>query len=141
MIEGLADFPRAPHLFRLALQIAPRHVQADGVAIHAVERPVLRDVLAAASERHHQLELVVHVPGLVGIREFASIRHQRVGVFLEEKRRFAIRVVTHLYGVGCVVAPHAVDTMHGKTPLASAHRETRNGRWRKNVLADHTGWY
>src|SRR5690606_30001022 len=47
LLEGLADLPGAAGLLRLALQVAPRHVERNAVAPDAIERLVERDVLAA----------------------------------------------------------------------------------------------
>jgi hypothetical protein len=49
----------------------------------------------------------------------------RIGGFLEEKRRFTVRVATHLTGMRRVVATDAVDTPHRKYLIGS---HNRNGR-------------
>src|SRR4029453_11922415 len=38
VVEALADLPGPAELLRLALQVAPRHVEADGVAPDALHR-------------------------------------------------------------------------------------------------------
>ena len=60
-LERLGDLPRPPRLLRDVLQVAPRHVEPDRIAEDVAERRVDGDVLAAFAERHHQLDLVVHV--------------------------------------------------------------------------------
>src|ERR687895_704985 len=47
LVEPLRHVPRAPHLLRLGLQVAPRHVEPHRVAEDAVERALHRDVAAA----------------------------------------------------------------------------------------------
>src|SRR5262249_52365904 len=51
------------HVARGDLQIAPREVDTDAIAVDAVERLIERDVASAGLERHHQLHLVMHVLG------------------------------------------------------------------------------
>src|SRR6266508_5655733 len=48
MVEGLADLPRPLDVARGDLQVAPREVDADAVAVDAVERLRGRNVAAAA---------------------------------------------------------------------------------------------
>ena len=63
MLEGLADLPGAAQLLGLALQVAPGHVEADGVAEDVVQRACAAGCRCRRCQRHHQLDLVVHVAG------------------------------------------------------------------------------
>ncbi len=63
MVEGLADLPRPLQVARGDLQVAPGEVDADRIAVDAVVGLGDRDIAAAALERDHQLDLVVHVLG------------------------------------------------------------------------------
>jgi hypothetical protein len=62
--DRFADFPRSAHLLGLALQVAARHVEADGVAIDAVEGLLGRDIGATLGQGDDELDLVVHIGGL-----------------------------------------------------------------------------
>src|SRR5689334_11072492 len=110
-VEGLADFPWPLDVARGDLQVAPRQVDADAVAPHAVERLFLRDVAPAGFQRHHHLDLVVQVAGERRIRHGAAVMHDRVRGLCEEKRRLAL-VLAHLLDVLEIVAPDAPDAPH-----------------------------
>jgi len=94
VLERLADFPRAAGLLAFALQIAPRHVQRDSVTPDAIHGAFDWDVDAAGPEGHEHLDLVVDVPGLVGIGEIRPIGEEIVGILLEEERRLPVRIAT-----------------------------------------------
>src|SRR5262245_64742175 len=59
--EGLADVPRPLFLPHLVLQVAPRHVEPDGVAPDDAERVGRREIDAGAANRRDELELVMEV--------------------------------------------------------------------------------
>ena len=116
----------ASHDRRIALtcvlQVAPRHVEADRVAEDAVEGIADRDVRAALRQRHHQLDLVLHVLRLRRIAE-DSVGDEVVRVLLEEEGRLAVRVAAHLDGVVGIVAADAVDTVDGEKLVAAGNRQ------------------
>ncbi|MNY58571.1 hypothetical protein D3C86_1949200 [compost metagenome] len=66
---------------------------------------------------------MVHIGRARRIGEGLIGHQQVVRVLLEEERRFAIRVVTHLDGVGRIVAAHAIDPAHRKTHEATGDRQ------------------
>ena len=123
-LEGLRHLPRAAQLLRPVLQVAPGHVDADGVAEDAVERARDRNVRAALAERHHHLDLVMHVLGgrRIGKR---AVEDQVVRVLLEEERRLAVRVAAHLDRVGGVVAADAIDAVDREQEVAAGDRQSR----------------
>jgi hypothetical protein len=47
MLERLADLPGPAELLGLALQVAPGHIEPDGIAVDMVERGLERNVAAA----------------------------------------------------------------------------------------------
>ena len=61
MFKCLADFPRASGFFRFPLQIAPRHVERNRVAVNMTQRFVDRDTSATAFQRHYQFELKMDI--------------------------------------------------------------------------------
>ena len=63
-IGRLAEVPGPAKLLRLVLEVAPRHVEPDRVAVDAVERGLDRDVAPALAKRRHHLDLEVVVGGL-----------------------------------------------------------------------------
>ena len=113
MLEGLADFPGPAEFLHVALQVTPRHVEADGVAEDVAERVLRFDVDAARFQRHHQLDLEMQVAGLGRIGEAAG-GQDVAGVFLEEERRLLVGVMPHFARVLGIVAPDAVDAMDRK---------------------------
>ncbi len=113
MVEGLADLPRALLLARCELQVAPRQVDADRIAVDVIERLVGGDVQAAALHRHDQLDLVMQVLGQRRIGNGGAVALQHVGMFGEEEGRVAL-VVAHLADMFEIIAPDAPDAAHGK---------------------------
>ncbi len=134
-VERLADLPRPLHVARGDLQVAPREVDADAVALDAVERLIELDVAAARLERDHQLDLVVHVLGERRIGHGRAIRHDGVGGLGEEERRVA-HVVAHLADVLLVVAADAPDAAHRKRLVGAGHRDGGLRRRRDDVALE-----
>ena len=132
-LKGFADLPRTALLFRFALQIAARHVEADGIAPDMLQRIAQGDVGAATFQRHHKLDLVMHVVAVRGIGKLAG-GIEVVGVLLKEERRFAIRVMPHLNRMGRIVAADAIDAAHRKGTAAT----DRNG-WNRRCGDDEVG--
>ncbi|MCY1308962.1 hypothetical protein D9M70_590090 [compost metagenome] len=114
MFEGLGGGPGLACLLGLGLQIAAGEVDADGIAVDAIQRILDDDVAAAALQRHDEFDLVMDVGGQRRIGEGATGGKQVVRILLEEERRFAIRIVTHLDGVGSIVATDAIDPANRK---------------------------
>jgi len=106
MVERLADLPRPLDVARGDLQIAPGQIDADAIAVDAGERVLGFDVSAAAFERHHQLDLVLHVLGQRRLRHGAAVGHDGVGGFAKEERRLA-HVLAHLLDMLDVIAADA----------------------------------
>ena len=117
MLEGLAEIPWPAGLLGLALQVAARHVEADRVAVDAVERILDGDIFTASVQRDYQLDLVVHVLALVRIRKVLPADQQVVRVLGEKERILAIRVMPHLDRMCRIVAPDAVHPVHRKNLL------------------------
>src|SRR5258705_8817022 len=63
MVERFADLPRPLLLAGGKLQVAPRQVDANRIAVDVVERLLCRTVKAAALHRDDQLDLVMEVLG------------------------------------------------------------------------------
>ncbi len=113
IVGALAELPGAAQILCLLLQVAPGHVEADGVAPDTVQRLLDRDVLAALAEEGDELDLEMIVLGLrrIGVLDGLALRHelQGVGRLHEEERRFAGRIAAHLARMRRVVAPDAID--------------------------------
>ena len=114
MVERLADFPRPLQVARGDLQVAAGEIDADGVAVDAVIGLGDRDVAAAALERDHEFDLVVHVLGQRRIGHRSAVRHDRVGGLGEEERRRPL-VLPHLADVLDIVAADAPDAANGES--------------------------
>ena len=117
VVEALADVPRPARLLRLALQVAPGHVEADGVAPDMAHRIGGLDGLAGLADRDDELDLVVQVLGQGRIRHPADLalgdRQHRIGRLHEEERRLAAGEA-HLLRMLDVVAADAVDAVDRK---------------------------
>src|SRR6185436_17678699 len=79
-----------------ALQVAARHVQADGVAIDVVVGSLGVDAAPALAERHHELGFVVIVGGLRRVVHVTATRHQRMRA-LDEEEGLLAAVAAHFF--------------------------------------------
>jgi hypothetical protein len=104
--------------------------------------PLQRDIASPFANRHHQLNFIVIVVGLRGIRQAQRLSrsdgHHRIGRLAEEKRWFAIRIKAHFTRVSGVVAAHAVNAAYRKLLIAADNRNANWGLGSKNVLS-HDG--
>ena len=132
-LEGLSHFPRAAELLRLALKIAAGHVEADRIAEDAVHGLFDRDVRAAGLQRDDELDLEMHVGACARVGEL-PVGAKRIGVLLEEERRLAVRVMSHLDRVLGVVAADAVEAPHRKKPVGADDRQGGDGCRREDVI-------
>jgi hypothetical protein len=134
VVEGLARFPGLAGLRGGALQVAPRHVQPDGVAEDVAVRLACLDIAPALADAHDEFDFVVAVGGLRGIRKYAGFTRgyleQRVRGLGEEDRRRAFGVVPHLAHMGLVVAADAEHAAHREAARTAGHGE-RNRRRRR----------
>ena len=73
-------------LLRLALQVAARHVEADGIAEDMVERLFGAGCSRRPSKRHDELDLVMHVAGGGGVGEVAAVRGTTLSGFFWKKK-------------------------------------------------------
>ena len=134
VVEGLGQVPGPPLVTQLELQVAPRHVQAHGIAVDVLERVLHRDVAPAAADGQHELDLVVHVAGAGRIGEVGRLPRRGdddgVGRLAEEERRLAVGVEAHLARVRSVVSADTVDPAHGKDVGGggNGHGDGRGGR-------------
>ena len=132
-LEGLSHLPRAAELLRLALEVAAGHVEADRVAEDAVHGPLDRDVRAAGLQRHDELDLEMHVGAGARIGEL-PVGDEGIGVLLEEERRLAVRVVSHLDRVLGVVAADAVEAPHREQLVRAGDRQGGDRCRREDVV-------
>src|SRR6185312_8206127 len=118
-VESLGDAPRSAELLRLALQVAPCHVEPHGVAVDAALRVVLTQVGATLAHGNDQLDLVVQLAREAGIAQYARLtlgdREDGIGGFHEEERRLAAGG-PHLLRVVSVVPSDTVHAVHGEPP-------------------------
>ena len=143
MVERLADFPRPLDVARGDLQVAPGEIDADAIAIDAVERPLGRDVAPAALERDHEFDLVMHVLGERRIGYRAAVRDDRVGRLGEEERRLA-HVLAHLLDVLDVIAADAPQAADRKEFVGAGNRDGGLRRRRNDVafgVGAHKGFW
>ncbi len=118
-------------LLHFGLQVAARHVQAHGVAVHMGLGVGGLDVAPAAADGHHELDLVVQVLRERRVVEGAGLAlghdDDVVGGLQEEERRLATGEA-HLLGVLGVVAADAIDAAHREGPAAHDGHENGGGR-------------
>src|SRR5674476_470701 len=139
MVTVSLPMPATSHSSLSPATVAAGEVDADRVAVDAVIGLGDRDVAAAALERDHQLDLVVHVLGQRRIGHGAAVGHDGVGRLGEIERRQPL-VLAHLADVLDIVAADAPD---------AANREFLGGtgdgdgclRGRRNdVVVGHDEW-
>ena len=101
LVDDLAKQPRQ----RLAFRVGSSRCRC--IAIDQRERVIDRDVDATFADRHDKLRFVMQTGGLGRISYKRPIIHQGVGRFVKEERRFPLRILAHLAGMGLVVATDA----------------------------------
>ena len=139
MFESFADLPGTTGFFSFVLQIAPRQVDAQGVAVDMCERVGCLNIAASLAHGHHEFNFVMQVAGHGRVGEIFVVEHEVVGIFLKEKWQFTVRVMTHFARMFCVVAAHAVNAANGITGGLADHAN-RHGGWRgKNVVGVGAG--
>ena len=111
VLEILAEVPGPTFLARCELQVAPRQVEAAGVAVDEVVRAIGRDAKTGSADRHDQLHLVMAVLRLRRIRDGRAGFDERLRGLGEVERPvpFLLDLVAHLGGVGEIVAADAED--------------------------------
>jgi hypothetical protein len=122
----------ASNVARGNLEVAPREIDANCVAEDAVERPLELDVAPAGLERHHELDLVMHVLGERRVGHRPAIRHDGIGGLCEEERRLA-HILPHLANMLLIVAADAPDPPHGESSFGTGHRDCGSRRGRDDV--------
>src|SRR5580704_14140883 len=132
MIERLADLPGPLDVARGDLQIAACQVDADAVAVDAGKRVFDLDVAATAFERHHQVDLVMHVLGQRRVGHRAAVGHDRVGGLGEEEWRLA-HVLAHLLDVLDVIAADAPQAANRKILIGAGNRNRSLRRLRNDI--------
>src|SRR5262245_15692192 len=131
VLEGFSHLPGALQPLGFGLQIAARHVDADGIAEDVLHCPGGGDVTAAGFEANDQLDLEVHVLGGRRIGKL-PVDDDVVRVLLEKERR-VLGVPAHFPGVFEEVAAHAVNAMDGKALVGAPDRERRLGSGREDI--------
>jgi hypothetical protein len=124
LVEVLAEVPRTAVVLAPLLQIAARHVQADGVAENVLVGALRVDAAPAFGERDHELGLVVVIRSLRRIAHLAAVGHERVCALDEEKRLLAA-VAAHLLLMLGIVASDAEDAPHRKRVRGARDRQHR----------------
>src|SRR5690606_26419831 len=108
-IEALAHIPRSAHLLGLVLQISPRQIYAQGVAVDMIQRLLEGDIRTPLADRDHEFELEVQAAGLGRIGNLPALRNHCISRLGKEKGRLTLGITTHFMGVRHIVSPHAVD--------------------------------
>src|SRR5690349_18896117 len=125
LIERLAEIPGAAQVARGKLQITPGHIQANGISEDVIERTRRCNLMAAAVDRHYELDLMMQIRSAGRILHVAAFGHDRVRGLQEEKRRLLVRILPHLARVRRVIAPDAIDTVDRKARLVAHDRNRR----------------
>ena len=124
--EGLAQIPGALDFAQRRLQVAPRHVEADRIAVDQGVGTLRRDANAARTDGNDELDFVVVVFGGQRVLHMADIgrndRHDRIRRLGEKERRLLGRIATHFPRVLRIVSPDAIDMAHGIEKGAACNR-------------------
>ena len=137
VIKAFADTPGAPLFFHFALQVAPRHIQANGITIDMRHRLTGGNISAALADRDHQLDLVVKVLRQARIGHLTGLtvgdKHERIGGFQKKKWRFAA-TKPHFFCVFFVIAAHTINAVDRKQGRFIADRNSDGRRCGKNCI-------
>ena len=129
VFEILGDVPRKPLVAQRELQIAPRHVQAAGVARDQFVRLVRVCAEPGRAHDRDQLHLMMEVCRLRRIWDGRARFDERLGRF-DEIEGPSSRLVdrpAHLDRMRMVVAPNAEDAVDRRAFASSFHLE--RGNW------------
>ena len=128
--ERFADVPRTLDFPHRVLQIAPRHVESDRVAVDQLLGALRRDAGAASADRDDQLDFVMVVLGRPRVLHVGDRgrhhRDDRIGRLGEKERRLLRRVSAHFLGVLGIVATHAIDMANRKGKIGAGDRHRRD---------------
>src|SRR5690606_30638159 len=86
LIKAFGHGPWAPLLFRLGLQIAARHIKANGIAIDMVERIALRDIRAVFADGNDQFDFVMEICRLGRIGDGRVVDDDGIGWLFKKER-------------------------------------------------------
>lgn len=128
-VEALADFPRQTLIARVTLTIAPRQIDADGIAPDMIARVGNGNVTSAAADRDHQFHLELKIGGERRIGHLRAIGHHGIARLLEEERRIAFVGFLHLANVVDIVAADAIDPANRKEAAAGDRHLGGRDRW------------
>src|SRR3982075_3195710 len=121
-VEALSDFPWKAQIAGVTLAVAPRQVDADGIAPDMIERLPDRDVAPAEPERDHQFHLELEIRGERRIWHMGAIANHSVPRLLEEERWIALVGFLHLANMIDIVAADGINAAHRK-PTAADDRQ------------------
>src|SRR5438067_2055434 len=133
-VEVLAEVPRAAMVLAPLLQVAARHVQADGVAEDVVVGPLHVDAPPTLAKGDDELGLVVIVGALCRIVHLGAARDE-CELALQEEERCLAAIAAHLLLMLGVVAPDAENAPYRE--LLGAARDRQRGRRPQGNCVSH----
>ena len=107
-VKSFGERPGKPLLLRVALDIAQRHIQADAVSGHMVQRVPPGDVVSAAPNEDGHFDFVMKIPGYRWNSDRVPFADDRCCRFQEEYRGLGYRGV-HLFCVVGIIPADAKD--------------------------------
>src|SRR5690606_7889055 len=105
-VEALGHVPWLPQGARLRLQVTPRQVIADCVAVNMCQRSACGNLYATTMQCNDQFDLVMQVLGAGWIRDARAAGNKCIRGLGEEDRRFTSGVSAHLTHMVGIVASH-----------------------------------
>src|SRR3978361_1161636 len=111
-VEGLSGFPWQPQIPGVALAVAARQIDADGVSPDMIERLCCRDIAPREAKGNYQFHLELEVGGEWRIGHLGAIGNPRVARLLEEERWIAFIGFFHLPYRTELIAAGAINRAH-----------------------------
>ena len=124
-VEAFRHIPRPALFLRRRLNVAPRHVEPDGVAEDQLIDAIRLDVPAAAAEGDDKFDLVLEIEGRWRIGDDRAIGSDRIGGLREEEWRIGVGIAAHFPRMFGVVLANAEDAAH-RERLPRGHSESRS---------------
>ena len=113
-------------MLRLGLQVTAREINADRIAVNALQRTVRVQFTATGFQRHNQFDFIMKIARGGRIGDATSTWHDGIGRLAEEHWRARFRIAPHLLDVVTIVLANAVNPPDRKSQIRVLNSNLRD---------------